>query len=56
LIKVMNLVAILIAPVIIKPFPLVYRILIVVVSVCLLGLAVYFNNRGRIGVKEWSSK
>ncbi|MCS6831059.1 MAG: sodium/proton-translocating pyrophosphatase, partial [Armatimonadota bacterium] len=48
LIKVMNLVGILIAPVVIQPIPAAARLAIVVVSVAALAFAVYWSKRGSI--------
>ncbi|MBI2267368.1 MAG: sodium/proton-translocating pyrophosphatase, partial [Armatimonadetes bacterium] len=49
LIKVMNLVAILIAPAVIKPdLPMTLRVVVVAVALAGLAFAVAFNNRGSI--------
>lgn len=48
LIKVMNLVAILIAPVVISNIAVWIKVIIVIVGLILLGIAVAFSNRGSI--------
>ena len=48
LIKVMNLVAILIAPIVIRPLSAEVRALVVVSSLILIGTAVYLSRRGTI--------
>ena len=48
LIKVMNLVAILIAPIVIRPLSVEVRALVVVGSLILIGTAVYLSRRGTI--------
>jgi len=52
LIKVMNLVAVLIAPVAIKPIPVVARVIVVLVCVALLAVAFVFNKRGGVVMDE----
>lgn len=49
LIKVMNLVALLLAPVVILPLSTVVLVTVVAVSVLLLAIAVYWSKRGSIG-------